>query len=68
MTRIVAALMAGAFALGLASPMPDGVAVPLCPTEDHVPAVGMCLWDAGTQGNGRGRSFLVYSDGRVEYL
>lgn len=30
------------------------LAIPVCPTEDS----SNCLWDAQTQGNGRGQSFI----------
>jgi hypothetical protein len=36
---------------------------PPCPTEDSVG----CTWDAQTQGNGRGDSFIVLPDGTVVY-
>lgn len=39
--------------------------VPPCPTED---APGPCVWDAHTQGNGQGDSFMVLRDGSVVYL
>jgi hypothetical protein len=37
---------------------------PPCPTEDSV----ACYWDAGTAGNGHGRSFVALPDGTVVYL
>jgi hypothetical protein len=37
---------------------------PPCPTEDSV----ACHWDAGTAGNGQGRSFVTLPDGTVIYL
>lgn len=42
--------------------------LPLCATEDTVPADGACVWDALHQGNGDGRSFLVLPSGRVVYI
>lgn len=38
--------------------------LPACATED---AAGPCIWDATTQGNGHGRSFIVI-DNEVTYL
>jgi hypothetical protein len=53
----VKGLMA-ATALSLAA-----LTLPLCPTEDS----NNCVWDAATQGNGEGRSFVVI-DEKVTYL
>lgn len=39
--------------------------VTMCATED---APGPCVWDAGRQGNGKGRSFVRGADQRVRYL
>jgi hypothetical protein len=36
-----------------------------CATED---SQGPCYWDAQHRGNGRGKSFRVKRDGKVEYL
>ena len=38
---------------------------PQCATED---AIGPCYWDATTQGNQKGTSFVVTDDGEVFYL
>lgn len=36
-----------------------------CATED---SAGPCYWDARVRGNGKGHSFVVHEDGRVEYV
>lgn len=36
--------------------------LPSCPTEDSFGIWGMCGWNAQTQGNGIGRSFVVIGD------
>lgn len=38
-----------------------------CETEDTIPADFPCYWDADERGNGEGRSFTAYPDGRVIY-
>lgn len=38
-----------------------------CASEDVSGITQPCHWDAATQGNGLGRSFTAYPDGRVEY-
>ena len=43
----------------------DGIAWPVCPTED---ATGPCVWDAHRDGNGTGTSFTVDDDGTLTYL
>lgn len=39
-------------------------ALPACQTEDSI----NCVWNAESQGNGYGRSFVAHADGTVEYL
>ena len=47
---------------------PQQVTVVPCEYEDTIPEAGTaCYWDAQTQGNGLGRSFMAYSDGTVAY-
>jgi hypothetical protein len=36
-----------------------------CATED---SAGPCYWDAAHRGNGKGKSFRVLANGKVEYL
>jgi hypothetical protein len=57
----LAALAAGV-ALGHAMLPADLSTLAPCTSEDQVTA---CRWDAATQGNGEGRSFLVLPDGTV---
>lgn len=40
---------------------------PLCPSEDVDDNLTTCVWDARTQGNGKGESFIVTDDGEVFY-
>lgn len=54
---------AGAVCMGV--PEWERVQLPACPTED---AAGPCVWDAQTQGNGRGHSFWVDAAGVVHPL
>ena len=47
---------------------PQQITVVPCEYEDTIPEAGTaCYWDAQTQGNGLGRSFMAYSDGTVVY-
>lgn len=34
-----------------------------CPTEDTVPEIGACYWDAAVQGNGQGDGFVTFDNG-----
>ena len=34
-----------------------------CPTEDYVPNVGACYWDAASMGNGQGDGFITFDSG-----
>lgn len=38
--------------------------IPACPTEDSTG----CYWDASTQGNGNGRSFVAITDDFIIYI
>ena len=71
---IIAASVASLVGIGAAfayvgapspAPMPSYEA---CPTEDYVPTGAPCVWDASSQGNGEGRSFVAFNDGSVSYL
>ena len=45
-----------------------GITVVPCEYEDTIPEAGTaCYWNAQTQGNGLGTSFMAYSDGTVIY-
>ena len=39
--------------------------VAACEYEDQVPDVNPCYWDADVQGNGQGRSYVVFPDGSL---
>ena len=61
LVALSAVLVVGAVALIATDHTPDAAPqVPPCATED---AAGPCHWDATTQGNGRGQSFTVLTDG-----
>lgn len=38
-----------------------------CPTEDHIPDVGVCYWDAASMGNGQGDGFVTFDNGMRVY-
>lgn len=40
---------------------------PACPSEGVTDNLITCVWDARTQGNGKGESFIVTDDGEVFY-
>jgi len=57
-------------ALPLPSPYPPGVQpvpslLPACNGEDDP---SECFWDAQTDGNGTGRSFIHHVDGTISYM
>lgn len=52
---LVAALLGGGYAYALSpSPVQGGLTLSQCATEDST----NCVWNAATQGNGQGRSFI----------
>lgn len=69
MKLLAAAFLTASIGLGvsacstLTAAQQTTVELPACPTEDSVG----CRWDASTQGNGMGRSFIAYADGTLEY-
>lgn len=42
-----------------------GAPVTQCVHEDSVPVAGVCVWDAGVQGDGQGAPFVALPDGSV---
>lgn len=50
-------------AFTLSSP---ALTIPQCASEGEV--TGTCIWNAQSQGNGVGHSFVLHSDGSLTYL
>lgn len=38
-----------------------------CPTEDHIPTIGACYWDATQHGNQQGDGFVTFDNGFTIY-
>lgn len=63
-TLVLASVMFFSLGAYVGHTLADTHTLPACATED---AAGPCYWDADTQGNGEGRSFVVVND-EVTYL
>ena len=64
---VLGVLLSLAFIIAPLMPHTWGYDYPPCESESG-DSVAPCVWVAPERGNGKGRSFIAYPDGRVEYL